>query len=106
MPFVSSWADRHGVHTVAMDKSEVDILCGYCPDTHECRSVAWCHRCASLGRAHRMPKKKTLIAGLVALAGSKRGRKMIADARTKYDTPENRRKAGDAISQLRKKRAA
>jgi multisubunit Na+/H+ antiporter MnhG subunit len=53
-----------------------------------------------------MPKKKTLLAGLVALASSPKGRRMIADARTKYDTPENRKKVGDAISQLRKKGAA
>ena len=53
-----------------------------------------------------MPKKKTLLAGLVALAGSPKGRKMLADARTKYDTPENRKKVGDAIGQLRKKRSA
>jgi hypothetical protein len=51
-------------------------------------------------------KKKTLLAGLVAFAGSPKGRQMMSDARTKYDTPENRRKIGDAISQLRKKRPA
>ena len=52
-----------------------------------------------------MPKKKTLVAGLIALASSQRGRKAIADARARYDTPENRKKVGDAISQLRAKRA-
>jgi hypothetical protein len=39
VPFVSSWADRHGVHSVPMDKAEVDILCVYCPDTDECYYV-------------------------------------------------------------------
>jgi hypothetical protein len=49
-------------------------------------------------------KKKTLLAGLVALAGSPKGRKMIADARAKYDTPENRKRAMDALQKLRAKR--
>ena len=34
--FKSFWADRHGVHAVPMDKSEVDVVCIYCPDTDEC----------------------------------------------------------------------
>jgi hypothetical protein len=36
VPFRSSWADRHGVHTVFMDKSNVDLVCVYCPDTDSC----------------------------------------------------------------------
>jgi hypothetical protein len=32
----SIWSDRHGVHRVLMDKSEVDLVCVYCPDTDEC----------------------------------------------------------------------
>jgi hypothetical protein len=52
-----------------------------------------------------MPKKKTLLAGAIAFASSPKGRQLIADARTKYDTPANRKKVGDAIGQLRKKRA-
>jgi len=51
-----------------------------------------------------MPKKKTLLAGLVALASSPKGRKMIADARTRYDTPENRAKAMQTFNRLRSKR--
>ena len=53
-----------------------------------------------------MSKKKTLLAGAIAFASSPKGRQMIADARTKYDTPANRKKVGDAISQLREKRGA
>ncbi len=34
--FVTSWADRHGTHTVPIDKDEVDFFCVYCPDTDEC----------------------------------------------------------------------
>ena len=120
-----------------MDKSEVDVVGVYCPDTDECyyvrpadharsvtlrvapsrtarspasgrqrRSAGCRHRCASLGKGVHMPKKKTLLAGALAFASSRRGRKMMADARTKYDTPENRRKVGDAIGQLRKKRGS
>ena len=37
--FVSSWADRHGVHSVPMDKAEVDVIGVYCPDTDECYYV-------------------------------------------------------------------
>jgi hypothetical protein len=36
VPFASSWADRHGVHRVVMDKASVDVVCAYCPDTRRC----------------------------------------------------------------------
>lgn len=32
----STWADRHGVHSVPIDKDAVDAICIYCPDTDEC----------------------------------------------------------------------
>ena len=34
--FSTCWTDRHGTHTVPIDKSEVDFYCVYCPDTDEC----------------------------------------------------------------------
>jgi hypothetical protein len=34
--FSTCWADKRGTHTSAIDKSEVDIYCVYCPDTDEC----------------------------------------------------------------------
>ncbi len=34
--FATCWADRHGTHTVPIDKEEVDFFCVYCPDTDEC----------------------------------------------------------------------
>ena len=34
--FSSSWADRNGTHTAAVDKQSVDVYCVYCPDTDEC----------------------------------------------------------------------
>ena len=34
--FSTCWADRNGVHTVAVDKSEIDLNCVYCPDTDQC----------------------------------------------------------------------
>jgi hypothetical protein len=43
-----------------------------------------------LGRA-------SLIGAAVSFARSERGRRMMADARQKYDTPENRAKAREAL---------
>ena len=34
--FATCWADRHGTHTVAINKDEVDLYCIFCPDTDEC----------------------------------------------------------------------
>jgi hypothetical protein len=34
--FSTCWADKHGTHTVPIDKDEVDLYCVYCPDTDEC----------------------------------------------------------------------
>ena len=34
--FSTCWADRHGTHTVPIDKNEIDLFCVYCPDTDEC----------------------------------------------------------------------
>ena len=34
--FSTCWADRHGTHSVPVDKDEVDLYCVYCPDTDEC----------------------------------------------------------------------
>ena len=34
--FSTCWADKHGTHTVPIDKSDVDLYCVYCPDTDEC----------------------------------------------------------------------
>lgn len=53
-----------------------------------------------------MPKKKTLLAGLAAFASSPRGRKLMKDARAKYDTPDNRKKAMDTFSKLRQSRTS
>jgi hypothetical protein len=36
VPFVTCWADRNGVHRLAMDKNVVDLICVYCPDTKQC----------------------------------------------------------------------
>lgn len=35
----SCWADRHGVHTVPIDKHSIDVICIYCPDTRACYYV-------------------------------------------------------------------
>lgn len=39
VPFKTSWADRHGVHSVAVDKSSIELLCIYCPETDRCYYV-------------------------------------------------------------------
>jgi hypothetical protein len=36
----SVWNDRHGRHVVPLNRSEVDVLCIYCPDTDECYYVS------------------------------------------------------------------
>jgi len=37
--FQTSWADRHGTHTLKLDKRAVDVFCVYCPDTRTCYYV-------------------------------------------------------------------
>jgi hypothetical protein len=37
--FRSVWADRNGTHMKPSDKSEIDLLCIYCPETDECYYV-------------------------------------------------------------------
>lgn len=37
--FRSVWADRNGTHMKPSDKSEVDVVCIYCPETDECYYV-------------------------------------------------------------------
>ena len=34
-----NWADRHGTHSVLIDKDSIDLLCVYCPDTRACYYV-------------------------------------------------------------------
>ena len=34
--FGSVWSDSHGMHRRPMEKSEVDVVCVYCPATDEC----------------------------------------------------------------------
>jgi hypothetical protein len=37
--FRSSWADRNGTHVTQLDKSAIDAVCIYCPETDECYYV-------------------------------------------------------------------
>jgi hypothetical protein len=46
-------------------------------------------------------RRAGLLGAAIAFARSERGQRMIADARRKYDTPANRAKLNDAISNLR-----
>jgi hypothetical protein len=50
-------------------------------------------------------RKLGLITAAVAFARSDRGQRMIADARRKYDTPENRAKVSQAIGSIRNRPA-
>jgi hypothetical protein len=34
--FRSIWSDRHGVHQRLVDKSAIDLVCIYCPETDQC----------------------------------------------------------------------
>jgi hypothetical protein len=46
-------------------------------------------------------KRLGLMASAIAFARSERGKQLIADARRKYDTPENRAKLSQAITNAR-----
>lgn len=37
--FSSTWADARGIHTQPVDKSQIDVMCIYCPDTDACYYV-------------------------------------------------------------------
>ncbi|QIG42127.1 hypothetical protein G5V58_04500 [Nocardioides anomalus] len=64
--FRSVWNDRQGTHAVPVDKSEVDLLCIYCPDTDECYYVRpWEHR-ASVTLRIRPPSNGQQSGVLVA----------------------------------------
>jgi hypothetical protein len=34
--FKSTWVDKSGVHSVPVDKKEIDVYCLYCPETDKC----------------------------------------------------------------------
>jgi hypothetical protein len=36
IPFSTCWADRNGTHKQPIDKSAIDFVCVYCPDTKQC----------------------------------------------------------------------
>jgi hypothetical protein len=38
--FRSSWSDAQGAHARPLDKSEVDVVCIYCPETNLCYYIA------------------------------------------------------------------
>jgi hypothetical protein len=44
----SIWADRNGTHAKAIDKSTIDVVCIYCPDTDECYYISPHHYSASV----------------------------------------------------------
>lgn len=38
-PMKTCWADRHGTHSVPIDRAAIDLMCIYCPDTERCYYV-------------------------------------------------------------------
>ena len=38
-PMSTCWADRHGVHTTPIDRTSIDLLCIYCPESESCYSI-------------------------------------------------------------------
>jgi PD-(D/E)XK nuclease superfamily protein len=46
--FRSSWADRNGTHDRPIDKTQIDVMCVYCPETDECYYVRPAHHDASI----------------------------------------------------------
>jgi hypothetical protein len=46
-----------------------------------------------------------LLGSVVAFARSERGQRLIADARRKYDTPENRARLSEAVTNARRRSA-
>jgi hypothetical protein len=39
IPYQTSWADKNGTHSKQYDKTEIDIMCIYCPNTDSCYYV-------------------------------------------------------------------
>jgi hypothetical protein len=54
--FVTSWADRHGTHSVPIDKNEVDVYCIYCPNTDECYYLEPKNYCSNVSLRVESPK--------------------------------------------------
>ena len=53
-----------------------------------------------------MARRKTLLAAAVAFASSPQGRRMIQQAKTYAQRPENRAKAQQAVSQVKSRATA
>ena len=39
VPLSTCWSDRRGIHTRPIDRSTIDVLCVYCPQTNACYYV-------------------------------------------------------------------
>ena len=46
-------------------------------------------------------RRAGLLGAAISMARSEKGQRMIRDLRTKYDTPDNRAKARDALAKVR-----
>jgi len=54
--FVTCWADRHGIHSVPIDKGEIDLYCIYCPDTDRCYYLEPHRYCSNVSLRVKAPK--------------------------------------------------
>lgn len=57
------WADRHGVHLVPIDRTSIDMICIYCPDTDRCYYVDP-HCCLSWVRLRIAPPRNNQKKGI------------------------------------------
>jgi hypothetical protein len=62
--FRTSWADRLGTHERPIDKTQVDVICVYCPETDECYYLRPPHHgsCVSLRVS---PARNNQVAGVL-----------------------------------------
>jgi hypothetical protein len=66
--FGSTWADRNGTHMTPLDKSAIDTVCIYCPETDECYYVRPDAHGASV-TLRIAPSRNSQVAGVLDAAG-------------------------------------
>lgn len=79
--FRSIWSDRSGTHVRPMDKTEVDVVCVYCPETDECYYVPPSAHTASV-TLRIAPSRNGQLAGVVPASSHRLLRRDDASLRT------------------------
>ena len=62
--FRSIWSDRHGTHIQPSDKSAIDLVCIYCPDSDACYYVRP-ESCGPTVTLRITPSRNNQVAGVV-----------------------------------------